>query len=139
MRAVTLFYFATLIAYLLIDAVWLTLTSTPLYRATLGDILLATFRPAPALAVYVLQTLGLTVFVRPRAMTGGTAAAAGFGFAFGVFTYGLYDLTNLATLKHWTLSLCLTDMVWGGVVSALAATIGWRATRRRAAPHAAAA
>lgn len=130
MRATISFYAVTLIAYLLIDAVWLTLTSTPVYRVTLGDILLPGFRIGPALAVYLLQVLGLTVFVRPRAVSGGGGAALGYGFAFGIFTYGLYDLTNLATLRHWTIGLSITDMIWGGIVSGLASLIGWLVARR---------
>lgn len=131
MRTSLTYYATTLIAYLLIDAVWLTLTSTPVYRATLGAMLLADFKPAPAFAVYLLQVLGLATFVLPRAAGGGgNGAAAGGGFAFGIFTYGLYDLTNLATLKHWTWGLSLTDMVWGGVVSGLASLIGWSVARR---------
>jgi uncharacterized membrane protein len=129
-------YFATLVAFLVMDAVWLTLTSTAIYRATLGDILLTGFKPVPALAVYVLQVLGLMVFVMPRARASGRASTAlGFGALFGIFTYGLYDLTNDATLQHWTLSLTLIDIAWGGVVSGLASAIGWlvagRFTRHR--------
>jgi uncharacterized membrane protein len=129
-------YLATLVAYLLLDAVWLTLTSTAIYRATLGDILLTGFEPVPAIAVYLLQVLGLMVFVMPRARASGRAVSAlVYGAAFGVFTYGLYDLTNLATLKHWTVELAVIDIIWGGVVSGLASTIGWlvagRMTRQR--------
>lgn len=130
MRANLAFYITTLIAYLVLDAVWLTLTSVPIYRATLGNILLTGFNPAPALAVYLLQALGLLVFVLPRARQHGSLSALGNGFAFGVFTYGLYDLTNLATLKHWTVSLSITDIIWGGVVSGLASLIGWSIARR---------
>jgi uncharacterized membrane protein len=129
-------YFATLIAFLAMDAVWLTATSTPIYRATLGDILLTGFKPVPAFSVYVLQVLGLMVFVMPRARaTGRASTALGFGALFGIFTYGLYDLTNDATLQHWTLSLTLIDITWGAVVSGIASMIGWlvagRFTRQR--------
>lgn len=131
MRSTITFYVATLVAYLLIDAVWLTLTSTAIYRATLGDILIPGFRAGPAFAVYLLQVLGLSVFVFPRAASGGgSGAALGYGAAFGIFTYGLYDLTNLATLKHWTIGLSITDIIWGGIVSALASLLGWLAARR---------
>lgn len=130
MRAILVFYTACLLAYLLLDAVWLGLTANAIYRASLGGIMIPGLRPAPALAVYLLQVLGLTMFVRPRAVAAGRAAAFGYGFCFGVFTYGLYDLTNLATLKYWTLGLSLTDIVWGGVVSGLASLCGWLAARR---------
>lgn len=136
MRERTGFYLIALIAYLILDFVWLTLSSAPLYRATLGDILLPGFRPAPALAVYLLEVLGLTLFVLPQGRrTGRPGTVLGYGAMFGLFTYGLYDLTNLATLKHWTPALTLIDMGWGAVVNGLAALIGWSLTRRLARPR----
>ena len=35
-----------------------------------------------------------------------------------------YDLTNLATIKAWTLPLALIDMGWGAFLTALACAIG---------------
>jgi uncharacterized membrane protein len=130
MRAGLSFYVVAFVAYLAIDMAWLSVAATPVYRETLGDIMLPQIRLGPALAVYLLQALGLAVFVLPRAMESGGGAATGYGFLFGLFTYGLYDLTNLATLKHWVWGLSLTDMAWGGVVSALASLIGWLVARR---------
>lgn len=124
-------YCATLIAFLVMDAIWLSLTSAPIYRATLGGILLTGFKPVPALAVYLLEVLGLMVFVMPRAQASGRASSAlGYGALFGIFTYGLYDLTNDATLQHWTLELTLIDMAWGAVVCGVASMIGWLVIRR---------
>lgn len=131
MRRPVLLYLVMLIAYLVIDSVWLTFTSNALYRATLNDILLPGFRLAPAIAVYFLQVLGLVVFVMPRAIASGRGITALFyGAAFGLFTYGLYDLTNDATLRHWTLPLTLIDMSWGAVVSGLVSLIGLIFARR---------
>jgi uncharacterized membrane protein len=35
-----------------------------------------------------------------------------------------YDLTNLATIKAWSLPLALIDMGWGAVLTAAASAIG---------------
>jgi uncharacterized membrane protein len=40
-------------------------------------------------------------------------------FKVGVATYAVYDFTNLALFKHYTLSFALMDTVWGGVLMAL--------------------
>jgi uncharacterized membrane protein len=37
-------------------------------------------------------------------------------FLLGMFTYGVYDFTNLATLKNWDLRVALVDTIWGGVL-----------------------
>ena len=46
------------------------------------------------------------------------------GALFGLFTYGTYDLTNMATLQNWPLAITIVDMLWGtflgGVLGAVA-------------------
>jgi uncharacterized membrane protein len=34
-------------------------------------------------------------------------------------------LTNLATLKGWTIRLALTDIAWGGALSAVSSVCGY--------------
>jgi uncharacterized membrane protein len=40
-------------------------------------------------------------------------------FKMGVATYAVYDFTNLAMFKNYTLSFALMDTLWGGVLFAL--------------------
>lgn len=40
-------------------------------------------------------------------------------FKMGVATYAVYDFTNLAMFKNYTLSFALMDTMWGGVLFAL--------------------
>ena len=37
----------------------------------------------------------------------------------GLVAYGTYDLTNLATLKVWSLRVTMIDMAWGSFVTAV--------------------
>jgi len=39
-------------------------------------------------------------------------------FFLGVFVYGIYDTTNMATLKGWSPILVVIDTVWGGILFA---------------------
>jgi len=39
--------------------------------------------------------------------------------------YGLYDLTNYATLTNYTLTMTVKDMAWGTFLSALVAAAGF--------------
>jgi uncharacterized membrane protein len=34
----------------------------------------------------------------------------------GLLSYGIYNATNLATIREWTLSTFVIDTVWGGIV-----------------------
>ena len=117
-------YVLTLVAFVGIDFIWLTSTSETLYKANLKDILLDGFRPAPAILFYFVYIVGLVWFaVRPAHLSGQLAAASGNGALFGFVAYGTYDLTNQATLKVWSTTITVADMVWGSQLSAVAATI----------------
>ncbi len=41
-------------------------------------------------------------------------------FYLGLGVYGVYELTNYATLTNWPLSLVLMDTLWGGILFASA-------------------
>ena len=116
-------YVTTLVLLLLIDAVWLWCAALPMFRAALGQDML-TFRAVPGVLFYLLYTAGILVFVLPAGQAGGWTVTMLYGALFGLFAYGTYDLTNYATLKPWTLQLAASDMVWGMVLTAAAATLG---------------
>jgi uncharacterized membrane protein len=41
------------------------------------------------------------------------------GAMFGLVTYATYDLTNLATLKAWPVTITVIDLIWGTLVTAV--------------------
>ncbi|WP_333630300.1 DUF2177 family protein, partial [Agrobacterium cavarae] len=51
------------------------------------------------------------------------------GAIFGFLAYGTYDMTNLSTLKGWTWRLCVVDIIWGTLLTSLAAAAGAWATQ----------
>ena len=76
-------------------------------------------------AFYLLYLVGVMIFaVRPALAGGDWRQATLFGALFGFFCYATYDLTNLATLKDFTLQATLMDLAWGAVITAVAATAG---------------
>ena len=114
-------YVLTLVFFAIIDTVWLGVMGDRLYRPLIGPMLAENFRLAPAVVFYALYAAGLTLFaVLPGLAEGGWTKALLWGGLFGLFAYGTYDLTNLATLKTWSLKLSLIDMAWGMCVSAAA-------------------
>lgn len=42
-----------------------------------------------------------------------------YAFLLGIFVYGVYDLTNYATINKWGASFAFMDTIWGGVLFAL--------------------
>lgn len=125
-----------LIAYLSVgvvfaaaDAVWLSSTGASIYRATLGDVLEPQFRLAPAVVFYLLYIVGILIFaLTPAFATGQWTTALLFGALFGFFCYMTYDLTSHATIRNWTTSLSVIDIVWGTALTAVSSTLGFLLT-----------
>ena len=119
-------YGITLVVFLGCDSVWLGIMGQALYKPILGDILLPTFKPVPALLFYVLYLAGIMIFaVKPAFDSGRWSDATIYGALFGFFCYATYDLTNMATLRNWSLPLTLADLAWGSFLTGLSATAGY--------------
>ena len=107
------------IVMLLADGLWLGVIAKSTYQAGIGHLMASEPRLGVAALFYLLYPVGLVIFaVLPGVADGGVPRAALLGALFGLFAYGTYDLTNLATLKTWSLKLSLIDMAWGACVSA---------------------
>ena len=75
-----------------------------------------------AVAFYVVYVLGVVIFaVQPGLESGNWHGALVRGSLFGFFAYATYDLTNLATLKIWSLKVSLIDIAWGAFVTGTSA------------------
>jgi uncharacterized membrane protein len=120
-------YLATLITLAILDAAWLGLVSREFYKARLGQLLLEQPHWYAAILFYLIHALGIVVFAVPLAAS--WISAALFGALFGFCVYAAYDLTNLATLRGWPLTVSLVDLAWGAVVTATAAAAAFLAMR----------
>ncbi len=118
-----------------LDAIWLAMANSRLYRPVLAPILTDGFRPVPAVLFYLVYLVGVIIFaVTPALRRGRWTTATLMGALFGFFAYATYDLTNQATLKVWATRLTLIDLGWGTCLTAAAATAGFLAAtslRRR--------
>ncbi len=110
-------YLISTITFLIIDFAWLGLAAKKFYDQAFA-VFDRTIRWPAALGAYVLLILGINMFVLPR-VTNLTEAIV-YGGLFGLVVYGVYDLTNYATLADWALKTAIVDMVWGfGVCAAV--------------------
>jgi uncharacterized membrane protein len=126
-------YFGTLLVMLIGDGIWLGLLMGPTYRSWLGPLMRETPVIAPAVLFYLLYALGLLLFaVIPGLQRERWGRATAGGVFLGLIAYGTYDLSNWATLQGWPATLALVDLLWGMVISGLAATGGYWAARRLA-------
>lgn len=117
------FMLATLV-FAAIDFIWLGFIAHKLYRNLIGRLLLDKFNMSSAVVFYLIFIFGLVVFALQPALIQATLfGAAWHGALFGFICYATYDLTNLATLKHWSLKLSIIDMAWGTVLSGAVVSI----------------
>jgi uncharacterized membrane protein len=112
-------YLAAIVAFLLIDGIWLGLVAKNFYADNLGDLLRKDFLLLPGVIFYLMFTAGLVFLaVRPGQPDISLLNVALHGAVVGLLAYGTYDLTNLSTLRGWSPVLSIVDMVWGTVLSA---------------------
>ena len=126
-------YAALLATFLLLDFVWLGLVARGFYRSQLTDLLASEVRWLPAILFYMLFVAAILVFaVVPAVPRGSAGRAALLGGFFGVVAYATYDLTNLATMRDFPVTVAVVDMAWGGVLTASVATVGYMVASRGA-------
>lgn len=131
MKTVIAAYIAAAIAFLIVDAIWLTTMADTLYRPLLGDKLEPQFKLVPAVCFYVVYIAGIVFFaVLPALQQGGLGKAALNGAVLGLVAYATYDLTNQATLRDWPLAITLADIPWGAFVTAVGASAGFLVASR---------
>lgn len=102
-----------------LDAIWLMVVAKRFYRNRLGDLLLDKPNMAAAVVFYVVYVVGVVAFVLAPALDKESSLHAwGYGALLGVLAYCTYDLTNLATLKGFPVTVVVVDIVWGAVLTA---------------------
>ena len=119
-------YFLTFLVFLGIDAVWLGIIAKNLYSTKIGHLMADSPNLLAALIFYALNIIGIIIFaINPALNKGGLQTAAIYGAIYGFMTYATYDLTNLATLRDWPLTVTIIDIIWGSVLTAAVASAGY--------------
>jgi uncharacterized membrane protein len=125
MKTYIIAYVVTLAVFVAIDSVWLVTMADRLYRPAMGDMLTSDFRLTPAVLFYLVYVAGLTFLaLRPGLVSGSFGIAVLHGAVLGFTAYAAYDLTNQATLKNWSTTLTVADLIWGTLLSAFASGAG---------------
>ena len=123
-------YMVALVALAIVDALWLGIVSGEFYKARLGQLLLDQPVWSIAILFYLIHAAGISVFPVPMALNGGSwTTAVLYGALFGFFAYSAYDITNLATLRGWSMAVSLVDLAWGTVATAIASTASFLAVK----------
>lgn len=122
-------YFGALVAFTLLDLIWLGLIARGWYAEQLGDLMRPQTNWAAAVPFYLIYIAGIVFFAVAPALdgAGGWQSAALRGAALGFLAYATFDLTAAAVLRDWPLPMTFVDLAWGTVLTAGAATGGFLA------------
>jgi uncharacterized membrane protein len=117
-------YLIALPVFFAIDMIWLGLVARTFYRDQIGFLMKDDINWTAAIIFYLLFIAGLVLFViMPAQEKGSWVHALLYGAIFGLITYATYDLTNLATIKDWPLTVTMVDLAWGAVLAGSVSTI----------------
>ena len=72
--------------------------------------------------VYVVLIYGLNYFIIKKNKSVQEAALLGF------FVYSVYELTNLALFKNWSIFTVIIDTLWGGILFGLTTMATYKLT-----------
>lgn len=120
---------------MLLDGFWLGLVANQFYLTHLkhlirGDGTKFDVNYPAAGAVYALMVLGFIVFISPSLSKWTFRQTVLKSALFGIVVYGVYDFTNLATLRDWPAIVAVVDVLWGAVIYSVTAVIVKMASQR---------
>ncbi|XUY27035.1 DUF2177 family protein [Agrobacterium sp. rho-8.1] len=119
-------YVGTAIVFFGFDFLWLSKLAIGFYRREIGGLMLAKPNFAAAGIFYLFYIAGIVYFAVVPALNGDSwQSALVSGAILGFIGYGTYDMTNLSTLKGWSLKMCVVDIIWGTVLTGAAAVGGY--------------
>ncbi|MEO5732530.1 MAG: DUF2177 family protein [Rubrivivax sp.] len=122
-------YGAALLVMGVLDALWLGWVAKDFYAQHMAGHRAESVQLLPAALFYFGYPVGLVflaLYPLPESMAGAVLRAA----VVGLTAYGVYDLTNLATLRDWSARMAAVDAVWGGCASAVAGAAAYWVLRR---------
>lgn len=122
-------YLATVPVFFAIDMIWLGLVANKFYDAQIGQWLRQPPNWPAAIVFYLLYIVGILIFAVLPHMDAGAGTVLMYGALFGFFAYATYDMTNLAVMKDWPLTVTIVDMIWGTVLTGSVAVASYYISR----------
>ena len=99
------------ISLILCDLIWFSLTKKSLYTPTIQNVTQRTdnpFRIGGGLFAWLLLASAIAVQM-PKTIE----EAAVYGALVGLVIYGVFNMTNYAIFKDWSLTVSAVDTMWG--------------------------
>jgi uncharacterized membrane protein len=115
-------FFASALAFSLLDLIWLGVVARGFYDTHMGPLKASPINGVAAAIFYVMFISLILVYGIYRASS--TKDALRRGAELGFATYATYELTNWAVIQDWPGILVLPDVLWGVVLTGCTAWAG---------------
>ena len=120
-------YFAvTFVVFMGMDLIWLCFVAKNIYSKYLGYLMAPQVNWMAAMVFYVIFIIGVLYFViAPSLVDRDFTQLVIRAMLFGFITYATYDLTNLATVRDWPITITIIDLIWGTTLSTSVSVISY--------------
>lgn len=123
-------YLVSLLIFLGIDAVWLSVVAKNFYSQHIGHLMSNQPNLIAALIFYLINIVGIVVLVlMPALKDQSLSRVITYAIIYGLCTYATYDLTNYATLKNWPVIVVIVDLAWGITLTTLVSVLTFLVVR----------
>ena len=122
-------YLTMLIFFLVVDYIMIIKVISPIFQATVPELLRELPKLAAAAVFYIFYVSGVYWFGTLAGVRSGSVLTAILSGTFlGLLAYATYEVTNFSTLKGWTVQMVILDTIWGGILGGLTAAVGYYAS-----------
>jgi uncharacterized membrane protein len=123
-------YGVALVVMSALDGLWLGWLAKDFYREALGPLMTDSVRIVPAALYYLCYPAAIVYLaLTPSASLGEAVLRSA---VLGLTAFGVYDLTNLATLKGYSVTMTMVDMAWGTFATAVGGGVTYATVFARA-------
>lgn len=121
-------FFISIAVFVGLDAIWFEIFMGDFARAELSEILnikngLIEVKYLYAIGAYIVMGLASSLFLAPKIKGKDLRYTLIQSALMGFILYGIFDFTNMALLKNYSLLFLIMDIAWGTVLYMLVGAI----------------
>jgi len=115
-------FLAVFVSLLILDFLVISNLVFPLYEEGISQLLNEDVNIYSSLIAWFLIALGVSIIIVP--LSKNKIDSFKNGAIFGLVLYGVYDFTNYAIIKGWTIEMVLFDVLWGIILCGTISVVG---------------
>ncbi len=120
-------YFSMLVFFVIAEIVVLTNIMQPLFKKHIGFLMNEETNFSIAAIFYLIYVAGVFWFATRAGIKSESILITILSGAFlGLLAFGTYEITNYVILKDWNINLVIIDTLWGIIITALMAFVGYK-------------